>query len=135
MGFTWIHLNQVNVGTNVAFSHTSYQQWYELAHAQQLTRVPSTRSDVLKKKKDLMATATRMEEKALPLHVVGLPKHTKIRQFPPSKPACPESLELSALRHPPTEALNNHVGRQYIISNEWQPVLGASLALTQADLP
>ena len=30
MGFTWIHLNQVNVGTNVAVGCASYQRWCTL---------------------------------------------------------------------------------------------------------
>ena len=30
MGFTWIHLNQVNVGTNVAAGRISYQRWCTL---------------------------------------------------------------------------------------------------------
>ena len=30
MGFTWIHLNQVNVGTNVAIGCASYRQWCAL---------------------------------------------------------------------------------------------------------
>ena len=30
MEFTWIHLNQVNVGTNVAAGRISYQRWCTL---------------------------------------------------------------------------------------------------------
>ena len=30
MGFTWIHLNQVDVGTNVAVGCASYQRWCTL---------------------------------------------------------------------------------------------------------
>ena len=51
------------------------------------------------------------------LHTGGLHKHDKIHQFSPPKPACPESVELSVLQHPPAEALNDHAGRLFPMSS------------------
>ena len=39
MGFTWIHLNQVNVGTNVAVGCASYRWWCTLTGVSTCTTV------------------------------------------------------------------------------------------------
>ena len=109
MGFTWIHLNQVNVGTNVAVGCASYQRWCTLTgvstcatvntctkHKKRCSKgnpmyVYSTytkdkriRSTVLKKDRD--AENKNMWTKMATCHYrrevyPTLPKHVKICQF------------------------------------------------------
>ena len=101
MGFTWIHLNQVNVGTNVAVGYASYQRWCTLTgvstcatvnmctkHKKRCSKgnpmyVYSTytkdkriRSTVLKKDRDAENKNT-WTEMALPLQAGGLPNATQ----------------------------------------------------------
>ena len=121
MEFTWIHLNQVNVGTNVANGCASYRRWCTLTgvstcatvntctkHKKRCSKgkplyVYSTytkdkriRSTVLKKDRDAENKNT-WTEMALPLQVGGLPNATQACQdssVSPPKPARPGSVEV-----------------------------------------
>ena len=121
MGFTWIHLNQVNVRTNVAVGCVSYRRWCTLTgvstcatlntctkHKKRCskgkplyvysayTKDKRIRSTVLKKDRDAENKNT-WTEMALPLRAGGLPKATQACQdssVSPPKPARPGSVEV-----------------------------------------
>ena len=145
MGFTWIHLNQVNVGPNVANGCASYRQWCILTgvstcatvnmstkHKKRRSKgkplyVYSTytkdkriRSTVLKKDRDAENKNT-WTEMALPLQAGGLPNATQARQdlsVSPPKPTRPGSVEVLL-----TSRDSKRPRRRQTISSEPQPAL------------
>ena len=144
MGFTWIHLNQVNVGTNVAVGCASYRRWCTLTgvstcatvntctkHKKRCSKgkplyVYSTyikdkriRSTVLKKDRDAENKNT-WTEMALPLRAGGLPNTTQACQdssVSPPKPANPGSVEVLLTSR------DSKRPRWQTISSEPQPAL------------
>ena len=144
MGFTLIHLNQVNVGTNVAIGCASYRWWCTLTgvstcaivntctkHKKRCSKgkhmyVYSTytkdkgiRSAVLKKDRDAENKNT-WTEMALPLQEGGLSNATQACQdssVSPPKPARPGSVEV------PLTNRDSKRPRQQTISSEPQPAL------------
>ena len=144
MGFTWIHLNQVNVGTNVAVGCASYQRWCTLTgvstcatvntctkHKKRCSKgnptyVYSTytkdkriRSTVLKKDRDAENKNT-WTEMALPLQAGGLPNATQACQdssVSPPKQARPGGVEVLLTSR------DSKRPRRQTISSEPQPTL------------
>ena len=154
MGFTWIHLNQVNVGTNVAVGCASYQRWCTLTgvstcatvntctkHKKRCSKgnptyVYSTytkdkriRSTVLKKDRDAENKNT-WTEMALPLQAGGLPKHVKIRQFHHPNKLVQEVWKF----YSQAEILSDRAGRLFLVSLN-RPCMDAESPLTQGHLP
>ena len=121
MGFTWIHLNQVNVGTNVAIGCALYRRWCTLTgvstcatvntcikhkkrcskgkHAyvySMYTKDKRIRSAFLKKDRDSENNNT-WTKMALLLQAGGLPNATQAYQdssVSPPKPVRPGSVEV-----------------------------------------
>ena len=111
-----MHLNQVNVGTNVTVSHMSYQRWCTLTRVNTCTTLnmcAKHKKQCSKKEGSDAKNKNCVDDMALPLHVGGLPKHAKIHQFPPPKPVHPESVEIPVLQHSQAEALNGSTSRLF----------------------
>ena len=144
MGFTWIHLNQVNVGTNVAVGCASYRWWCTLTGVSMCTTVNTCtkhkkrcskgkplyvystytkdkriRSTVLKKDR-VAENKNTWTEMALLLQAGGLPNATQACQdssISPPKPAHPGSMEVLLT------SKNSKRPRRQTISSEPQPAL------------
>ena len=154
MGFTWIHLNQVNVGTNVAVGCASYRQWCALTgvstcatintctkHKKRCFKgkyvyVYSTyakdkriRSAVLKKDHNSENKNTWIEM-ALPLYrwevYPTLPKHVKIHHFHHPN----QFVQVAWKFHSQTEILSNRAGILFLVSRN-RPCMNAKFPLTQ----
>ena len=136
MWFTWIHLNQVNVGTNVAIDHMPYWRWCTLTRISTCTTVytcTSTISSLLKKRRIQMPRTKSCGRRCIST------THWRSTQ------ACQDSSlsvtqTCSSRKHGnSSSAISTSKGTKqpckWTTSHAQQLVLEASSPLTQANLP
>ena len=101
MGFTWLHLNQVNVGTNVTAGHISYQWWCTLTRVSKCTTINTCtkhkKQYSKEKQESWLQGQEHLDNMALPPNVGGLLKHVKTRPLSQPKLMDLESVEVPAL--------------------------------------
>ena len=157
MGFTWIHLNQVNVGTKVAVGCASYRRWCTLTGVSTCATVNKCTKHKKRcsKGKPLYVYSTYTKDKRIRSTVLKkdsdaenknrgpkwhfrygrevyptLPKHVKIRQFYHPNPLVQEAWKF----YSQAEILSDRAGRLFLVSRN-RPCMDAESPLTQGHLP